>query len=96
MYKSRNIFVFYKHFSYSKRKDKKQIKEEKLITEFIGKLASYMFMKKANDLVEKLVFPLHVDDEYDCGKMKELDSQLNMFQGSLSKFNHIMNSPVGQ
>jgi cell fate (sporulation/competence/biofilm development) regulator YlbF (YheA/YmcA/DUF963 family) len=32
--------------------NKKQIKEEKLITEFIGKLASYMFMKKADDLVK--------------------------------------------
>lgn len=47
-------------------------------------------MKKANDIVEKVVFPMHVDDAYDCGKVKEYDSQVNLFQGSLAKFNAIM------
>ena len=40
------------------------------------------------DSLEKIIYPLQMDDEYDRGKVNEYQSQINCFQGSLSAMNH--------
>ena len=44
-------------------------------------------LKMEDDHIEKLVFPMEIDDEYDRGKINELKSQVQPFQGSLSQLN---------
>ena len=48
-------------------------------------------LETINDNVEKLIFPLELDDEYDRGKINEFQSQINVFQGSLSHLNNVAN-----
>ena len=37
--------------------------------------------------VEKLVYPIKIGDDYDKGCLNEVESQIDVFQGSLKKFN---------
>lgn len=47
-------------------------------------------MENVHDIVEKLVFPMELDDEYDRGKINEFKSQVNLFQGALSNMNNFI------
>lgn len=34
-----------------------------------------------------MIYPMERDDDFDLGRIREVDSQINVFQGKLSKFN---------
>ena len=40
-----------------------------------------------NDCVDKIIYPLKMDDEFDQGKVNEYKSQIEPFQGSLRHLN---------
>jgi len=44
-------------------------------------------MENKHDIVEKLVYPMVLDDDFDRGKVNEFKSQVNLFQGALSNMN---------
>lgn len=43
--------------------------------------------RDAEEDVEKLIYPLKIGDEVDCGAVNEVLSQLDVFQGTLEHFN---------
>ena len=49
-------------------------------------------LESIDDNVEKLIFPMELDDDYDRGKINEYHSQVNFFQGSLSLINSLFYS----
>ena len=46
-------------------------------------------LENVNDNLEKLIYPLEMDDKFDRGKVHEYESQVKVFQGSLSRFNDV-------
>ena len=53
-----------------------------------------MALQDINDRVEKLIYPLEIGDKYDTGASNELNTQINVFQGSLEYLNYaLLGSP---
>lgn len=50
-------------------------------------LITWHNFSSVNDNVEKLLYPIESGDIYDRGLINEVDSQVHVFQGVLSKFN---------
>ena len=50
-------------------------------------MSTWLELESIYDTVEKLVYPLEQDDCYDRGKINEFNSQIYLFQGSLSYLN---------
>lgn len=50
-------------------------------------MITWLELESIDDTMEKLVFPLEQDDCYDRGKINEFNSQIYLFQGSLSHLN---------
>lgn len=65
--------------------------EDSEISKPRGKVAnSWQDMDNVHDIVEKVVYPMELDDEYDRGKINEFKSQVNFFQGALSNINDFL------
>ena len=55
-------------------------------------IVSWVDFVRIHDDVEKLIYPLEVDDEHDCGKINEVHSQIDVFQGALTFLNESASS----